>query len=179
MNPKIAEAVNEQINIEFGSAYLYLAVSAALDALAMPGAAHWMRVQTQEELNHAMIFMRYLIDRDEKVSFPAVKVAAPKIKCMADAFNAAGEHEKFVTNSINRLAALADSEKDFMFMNFLRFFFTEQLEEEKNTKAVTDRLKLAGDSHNAMLFIDAELATRPEAAPNPTGAMPAAAGPGA
>ncbi len=179
MNKKIVDALTEQVNIELGSAYLYLAISAALDNLAMPGAAHWMRVQTQEELNHAMLFMRYAIDRDEKISFPAVKIDAPKIKCMADAFTAANEHEKFVTGSINRLAALAADEKDFMFMNFLQYFFTEQLEEEKNTKAVVDKLKLAGDSHNAILFIDSELAARPEAAPNPTGSMLTASGRGA
>lgn len=179
LKKKMIDAISQQINVELGSAYLYLAISAKLENMSFPGGAHWMLTQTQEELNHAMLLMRYLIDRDSPVDFMNIKIEEPKLETLKDAFDAAYKHEVYVSGTINKLAALAAEEQDYMFMNFLQYFLSEQVEEEKNAKTIVDKLKLAGNSHDALLFIDAELATRAAVAPNPAGSMTLAKGAGA
>lgn len=165
LSKEMQKAISDQINYEIFSGYTYLAMSAALEGLKLPGAAHWMRIQADEELIHANIFYTYMMDSDASIDFAAIAKpkfsAASALTIFSDALN----HERIVTSRIKKLAALAMKEADFTTLTFLNFFLTEQVQEEKSAQQIIDRLTLGGESQQALLFIDAELALRPPATP--------------
>jgi ferritin len=157
---KMEQALNEQINAELYSAYLYLAMVAYFEAENLPGMASWMRVQTQEETTHAMKIFDFVIERGGRVVLTAIDEPAKEWKSPLAAFQAAYEHEQYVTGRINDLVNLAIAEKDHASNAFLQWFVTEQVEEETSVDTVVGQLKMAENAPGALFMIDRELGQR-------------------
>ena len=160
LSKKICEALNEQLNFELYSGYIYHSMRAALEGMNLPGSANWMDIQTQEEVAHSQKLFDYINERDGQVELEAIPKPQSEWKTARSIFEHAYKHEQIVTGRINNLADLAQTEKDFATANFLLWFIAEQVEEESNVKKIVDRLKLAGDAPQAMFMIDNELAQR-------------------
>ncbi len=156
----IETALNKQVNAELWSSYLYLAMEAHLRSVNLNGFAHWMRLQAQEELGHAIKIYDYIDERDGKISLTAI--AAPKgtWKTPLDVFQDTLKHERKVTGLIHDLAQLAEKEKDFATRNFLQWFVDEQVEEESTASNIVEQIKLAGKSSGALFILDRELGQR-------------------
>ncbi len=160
ISKKIEDASNDQIAAEFYSAHLYLAMSAYLESIDLPGFAHWMRIQYQEEVSHAMKIFDYLIERDGRAIIK--KFDAPQVewKSVQDVFDATYEHEQKVTGLMNNLVDIALAEKDHACHIFLQWFVNEQVEEEATAKGIIQQLKLLGDSKAGLFMVDRELGQR-------------------
>lgn len=157
-------ALNQQINEEYYSSYLYQAMVAYFEDNHLDGCAHWMRLQAQEEHDHALKIFDYVISRGGRVVLADVK-APPKDWTSAQAaFEAALAHEKIMTTNIAKLADLAQSEKDHATNNLMQWYVTEQVEEEANVDDILSKLKMVGGDGAGLFLIDRELKTRPAAA---------------
>jgi ferritin len=160
LNENVQEALNDQINAEIFSSYLYLSMQAYFESLSLKGFSNWMRVQVQEELVHAMKFYDFICERSGRAKLAAIEAPQFEWKSPADAFAAAYKHEQYITSRINELVNLALKEKDYATQTMLQWFVTEQVEEEANSSQIAGELKLIGDDKRALLMIDRELATR-------------------
>ena len=165
ISKSMIDAMNDQINAETYSAYLYLAMAAYFRDQALDGFATWMEVQAQEELTHAMKFYGQVSEREGRVILDAIDKPQAEWDSPLAAFEAAYEHEQKVSGMINDLVALARSEKDYASEVFLQWFVNEQVEEEASAKAVVDRLKLMGDSGQGLFMMDREMGQRTFTAP--------------
>lgn len=163
---KLATAINEQINFEFQSGYLYLSLANFWEEKGRKGVANWFRIQAQEERAHAEIFMTYIHDRDGVVKLEPI--AAPKAEwtSLAEAFADTLAHEREVTKRIHALYALAEEEKDYATRQKLNWYIAEQVEEEANVQDILDNLELVGNDGTGILQIDRELGQRTYTAPN-------------
>jgi len=171
LSAKMQKALNDQLNFEFFSAYLYFSMSAYFEAKGLRGSANWMRVQYQEELTHVDKFFDYILERGGKVTLGQIAKPANTWKTNLAAFQDALEHERKVTARIGRLVELARKENDHATENFLQWFVSEQVEEESSVEEVVDQLKLIGESGGGMYMLDRQLGARvftPPAAPNRT-----------
>ncbi len=157
---KIEGDFNQQIKHELESAYLYLAMAAYFDNAGYSGMARWMRAQVQEELTHAMRFYKHIIERGGEVRLYPLTIIEQKWGSPLKAFEAAYEHEKFITGRINELMKLAQSEGDYGSNSLLQWFVDEQVEEEDSTLKVIQDLRLLGDDGRALLMLDRELGQR-------------------
>ena len=167
LNKTVQDAINEQIKHEFYSAYLYLSMSAYCETINLPGFAHWMRVQYQEELAHALKFFDFVNDREGSVELQAIEQPPSEFQSPLDVFQRSLEHERKVSGLIHRLYEVALKEKDYPTQTLLQWFITEQVEEEKSASQVVEQLKLIANDGAALLLLDRELAARgtaPEAA---------------
>ena len=166
MDKKVATLLNSQINKEFYSAYLYLEFANYFERKGLAGFAHWYEVQAQEERDHAMLFYRFLLNNEEKVTLEAVE--APKTDAEGDSGSLAEglKHEKYVTALINDIYAAAYSVKDFRTMQFLDWFVKEQGEEEKNASDLITKYQLFGSDAKGLYMLDNELKARVYAAPS-------------
>jgi len=160
MGERLQEAINEQINKELYSAYLYLSMSAYCEAEGLSGFAAWMRAQAQEEVGHAMRFFDHVNARGGRVVLKAIDVPPPIWKSPLEMFEQVLEHERKVTGMINRLYQLALSENDYATQIELQWFITEQVEEEESAGAVVGQLKRIGDQPMGLLMLDKELGQR-------------------
>ncbi len=160
MKAKVVAAINTQIQEEFDSAYIYLAMSARLEDLKLPGAASWMRNQAQEEVVHAMKFFDFLIRRGESPELGALSKPKTEFSGIVEAFEMGLGHERHITACINELYDLAQSERDYPLQTLLHWFIDEQVEEEEAAEAILDSLRLAGDTGEALFMIDRELGLR-------------------
>ncbi len=160
LSEKILEALNEQINAEFYSAYLYLAMSAYFEAKNLKGFANWMRVQAQEETTHAMRIYDYVVERGGRVKLMVIEQPPAEWSSPLEAFEAAYNHEVKITGMINKLVNLAMEEKDHATYNMLQWFVAEQVEEEASTDEIVQKLKMLGKDSRGILMIDRELAQR-------------------
>ena len=160
ISPTIQNAINDQIKHEFYSSYLYLSMSAYFETLSLPGFASWMRVQSQEEHEHAMKFFDFVNDRDGSVELQALDQPPGEFQSPLDVFEHALAHERKVTALINRLYELALKENDYATQTLLQWFITEQVEEEKNASQIVEQLKMTGGDSTALLLLDRELAGR-------------------
>ena len=160
LSDKVESAMNDQFQMELESAYVYLAMSACAERQSFPGMAQWLRVQWQEELEHAMKFYTFMADRNAKIQFKAIDAPSVDYSSMLEVFETALEHERKVTRSINDLYALVIEEKDWASQAWLDWFATEQVEEEKNVGQVVDDLKRIGDDGNGLFVLDRELGNR-------------------
>jgi ferritin len=162
MNPKLEEAINEQINAELYSAYLYLSMSSWFDSTGLKGFAHWERIQAMEERDHALKFFDYVCARGGRVIMK--QIAAPPIswKTPQEAFETQLNHELKVTDLINTLVNLAMGEKDHATVQFLQWFVGEQVEEEENARTILDQLKMISQEKGVGLLymLDKEMGTR-------------------
>ena len=160
LNSKVEKALNEQVNAEFFSAYLYLAMVAYFQDKNLPGFANWMTVQNQEETFHAMKFFNYISERGGRVVLDAIEKPQFDWKSPLDAMEAAQKHEAYITERINNLVNIATEEKDHATKSFLNWFVDEQVEEEDNVNNVVQKLRLLGNDGGGMFMMDRDLATR-------------------
>jgi ferritin len=160
LSKTIQDAVNDQIRKEFASAYLYLAMSAHCEAVNLPGCAHWMRLQSQEEAGHAMKFFDYVSARGGRVTLQAIDQPLARVKSPLDMFQQTLEGERKVTEFIHQLYALAVKENDYPTQTMLQWFVTEQVEEEKTTAQIVEQWKLVGENGPALLLLDRQLGAR-------------------
>lgn len=157
---KIEEAFGEQIKHELESAYIYLSMAAYFDAEGFAGMGTWMRAQVQEEQTHAMRFYKHIVERGGHVKLHPLAMPPQDWKSPLTAFEAAYEHEQFITAKIDGLVKLAQAEGDHGSATMLQWFVDEQVEEEANASKVVQDLKLVGNDGRGILMIDRELGTR-------------------
>jgi ferritin len=157
---KVQKAINDQINKELYSAYLYLAMSVDAELKGLKGAGKWFRIQYQEETGHATKFMAYLLDQGAAVELEAIQKPPSTFASLQDMFERTLKHEQGVTKSINGLMDLAKGENDHATQILLQWYVTEQVEEEKNDHEVLALLKLAGSSAGTLIMIDKQLGKR-------------------
>ncbi len=162
LSKKLEKALNDQLNEELYSAYLYLAMSAYFEAEGLPGMAQWMRAQAKEEVGHAMKFFDYINERNGRVILQAVKNPPAEWKGVKDVFEQALKHEQHISQRIYDLMDLAHKEKDHATHEFLEWFVEEQVEEEKSVQDVLDKIKLVQDSPTGFYLLDQELGERKE-----------------
>ena len=153
-------ALNKQLNAEYYSSYLYLAMSAYFETIDLRGFASWMRVQSGEEMKHAMKFYDFIIDRDETVELTKVQQPPTEWKSALAAVEDAYEHEKEVTSAIYELVSLSTREKDYATYEMLQWFVKEQVEEEKSAHDIIQDIKRVEDVSTGLLYLDRELAKR-------------------
>jgi ferritin len=169
MSQRMADAINEQINKEFYSAHLYLAMAAQFQDMNLPGFANWMRVQFQEEEFHAMRFLDHLVGRGMRVQLKQIDGPPRDWDTALVIFTEAYDHEVKVTGMINDLVRIAMEENDFATQQFLQWYVAEQVEEEDNTSTARDKIKMVQDMPGGLYMLDQEMATRvftpPVAAP--------------
>jgi len=163
ISKEIQDALNEQIKNEYFSSYTYLSMAAYCESINMGGFANWMRLQSQEELGHAMRLFDYLLNRDGRVVLQSIGKPQTKFKSLKEMFEIVLDHEREVTGMINNLYEQAISENDHATTVELQWFIAEQVEEEKTAQEILDKLKLAGDSGSALLILDTQLAERSSA----------------
>ena len=160
MDKKVATLINDQINKEFFSAYLYLDMANYYEEKGLNGFATWFTKQAEEEQEHAMKFYAYLHDNGEKVTLKAIAAPNGKFKNVADPLKAALKHEQFVTASINTIYAAARKVNDYRTEQFLDWFIAEQAEEEKNAQELVDKIALFGDAGKGLYVLDKDLGAR-------------------
>lgn len=160
LEDKMQKALNDQINAELYSAYIYLSMAAFFEARDLGGFATWMKGQAQEEVEHAMRIFDYVYDRGGIVKLQAIDGPATDWDSPLAAFEAAYEHERHVTSLIHDLARKAEENDDYATRNMLDWFIDEQVEEESTADSIVQRLKLAGDNSGALLLLDRELGQR-------------------
>ncbi len=156
----VGDALNEQINAEFHSAYLYLSMSAYFLSEGLAGYANWMRIQYQEELAHATRFFDYVNERGGTVKLTPIGEVQVEFLGVVDAFERTLVHEKIVTGLIDRLMDIAIHESDHATKSFLQWFVDEQVEEEANVEQILHNLKLIKGEGQGMLMMDREMQTR-------------------
>ena len=145
MDAKVHELLNQQINKEFYSAYLYLDFSNYFKAVGLDGFANWYMIQAQEERDHAMLFLKFLQNNGEKVELGVVDKPDKNLTNLMDPLKAGLEHEKYVTSLINDIYAAAYDVKDFRTMQFLDWFVKEQLEDDKNADDMIKKMEIFGN----------------------------------
>ncbi len=160
LNKKIAQLVNEQVNKELYSGYLYLDFANYYADEGLDGFAHWYEVQAQEERDHAMMMRRYLIDNGIRVTFGAIAQPDKKFADLTAPLKAGFEHEQYVTSLINNIYAEAFAIKDFKTMQFLDWFIKEQGEEEKNAEDMLKKFELFGHDAKGLYALNQELLAR-------------------
>ncbi len=160
IDAKMAQALNEQINKEMYSAYLYMSMSAYSNKTGLKGFANWFMVQYHEEMFHAMKLYEYIQRQGADVRLEAIKAPPVEFSSQLDMFTKTLTHEQYITSSINELMELAISKKDHATQIFLEWYVTEQVEEEENDNDIIAQLKLIGDNAHALLMLDRELAAR-------------------
>ena len=166
MNEKVRDLLNDQINKELYSAYLYLEFSNYFDDRGLDGFANWYMIQAQEERDHAMLFYQYLKNENQKVTLKAIDKPDKKIECDIDVLRAGLEHEEYVTSLINNIYAAAYDVKDFRTMQFLDWFVKEQGEEETNANDLITKMELFGSDPKSLYMLNQELSARIYSAPS-------------
>jgi len=156
----LENALNEQINAEFHSAYIYLSMSSYFLSVGLGGYANWMRVQYQEELAHATRFFDYVNERGGRVKLSPIQEVQVDFTGIVDAFQKTLEHEQVVTGMIDHLMDLAIQESDHATKSFLQWFIDEQVEEEANVEQILNNLKLINGEGQGLLMMDREMQTR-------------------
>jgi ferritin len=171
LSKRMQEALNEQINAEYYSAYLYLSMAAYAETMNLKGFANWFRVQNQEEMVHVMKFFTFVVDRRGQVELKAIEAPPTTWESPLAVFEATLKHEQHVTGLINRLMDLAREEHDNATHSLLQWFINEQVEEESSADEIVQKLKLIGNEPSGLYLLDRDLATR-TFVPPPTGNAP-------
>lgn len=160
ISKKMEDALNEQVNAELYSAYMYLSMESYFKAQNLNGFANWMRVQTQEEVAHAMKIYDFINERGGRVTLKAIEGPPTEWDSALVVFKAAYEHEQKVTGLINDLVDLAIKEKDHATNSFLQWFVNEQVEEESTADEIVQQLKMMENAPGGMFMLDRELGQR-------------------
>jgi ferritin len=156
----IEDAMNDQLNFELRSAYNYLAMSSYCEAENLSGFAHWLRTQAQEEVDHAMRFYTFIVDRGGRVKLQDLGTPAAEFGSLLEVFEQSLDNERAVTRAINELYTLTTKEQDYASQAFLNWFVTEQVEEEKTVESIIDDLKRVGDAGDALYILDKDVGGR-------------------
>ena len=156
----IQEAINNQINAELFSAYLYKSMSAYLQSENLTGMAAWMDLQAQEEMQHAMKFYDYLVERGGRVKLLSIDEPEYEWGSPLEIFEASYKHEQYITERINNLVDLSMQEKDHATGIMLQWFVSEQVEEEAGVDEIVQKIKMISDSKHGMYMLDKELGGR-------------------
>ena len=160
LNDTIQEALNRHINEEFYASYLYLSMSAYCESVDLPGFAHWLRIQSQEEYAHAMNLFDFVQDRQGRVTLFPIEQPTVEFGSVLDIMEATLSHEQEVSRLINRLYELASQQSDYPTQVHLQAFITEQIEEEKAASDIVAKLRMIGEDSSSLLMLDTELAAR-------------------
>ncbi len=160
ISKKIEQALNEHMNEEIFSAYLYLSMASYFEAMSLDGFAQWMKIQATEELSHASKFYNFIVERGGKVTLTGITGPETDWDSPSAAFEGALSHEEKITSLINALVDLATDEKDHAAVIFLQWFVTEQIEEESTAGKIIDQLKLLENQPGGIYHLDKELGTR-------------------
>ncbi len=168
LNEKVSALLNEQVNKELYSAYLYLEFSNFYTEQGLDGFANWYKIQAQEERDHAMLFVDYMHQNGAKVTYEAIDKPEAKLNENIDPLKAGLEHEIYVTGLINTIYDAAHSVKDYRTMQFLDWFVKEQGEEEANASELVKKMELYGSDARGLYLLDNELAGRVYSAPSLT-----------
>ena len=158
MNKTLVDAINKQLNYEFESAHVYLAMQAYVATLGLEGFENWLGVQYEEEVFHARKFVTYLNERGANVVITGFETPKAEFTSLLDVFETALEHEKGVTARINNLMKIAHEVNDYAAISFLQWYVDEQVEEEDNFNKLIDKIKLVGGP--GLYMLDKELLTR-------------------
>ncbi len=157
---QVLNEMNDQIKHELYSAYLYLSMAAHFEAENLLGFAQWMKAQSKEELAHAMKFYEFIHDRNGRVTLQGIDQPPSQFGDPASIFQQSFEHEQFITGRIDNIYEVAQKEKDYAAISFLKWFVDEQVEEEKNVTQILETLKLVGNNPAGLFMIDRQLAAR-------------------
>jgi ferritin len=157
---RLQEEFNEQIKYELYSAYMYMAMSAYCSDRNLSGFAHWMRMQAEEEVDHAMRFYNFLLERGGRVELQAIDRPPVEYGSPLQVMEKSLEHERFVTSRINQLYDVAVEEADHPAAVMLQWFITEQVEEEATIDEIVQRMKMFGEEGPALLMVDSQLGAR-------------------
>ena len=168
MNARVFAAINDQINSEFQASYTYLAMSGFCDRLKFLGAAKWLRMQSEEERQHAMKLFDFVLARDGAVELKALAQPTVTFESLPAVFEQTLAHEQAVTAQINGLYELCFTEKAFAEMTELQWFLTEQVEEEKTAREIVTKFRLVKGDPAAILDMDRDLGSRATPAPPTT-----------
>ncbi|MBE6020952.1 MAG: ferritin [Clostridiales bacterium] len=168
MNPKVVELLNDQINKELYSAYLYLDIANYYDEMDLDGYSNYYMIQAQEERDHALLFMKYMQSNGLKVTLEAIAKPDKVFDSVLAPLEVAAEHERYVTALINAIYHEAHEAKDYRTMKFLDWFVDEQMEEEDNADSMVNRYKLFGQDPRGLYLLDQEYAARVYTAPSLT-----------
>ena len=160
VSKKMIDALNNHMNEEFYSSYLYLAMAAHFEDKNLNGFANWFKLQSQEEYGHAMKFYGYINQVRGKVNLKAIKAPKSSWKSIVEAFKQTFDHEKHITSLINKLVGQAMQEKDYATNNFLQWFVNEQVEEEATVEEIINKLEMIGDAKSGLFMLDRELGSR-------------------
>jgi len=166
LDAKVVKLLNQQVNKEFYSAYLYLDFSNYYYDQELNGFGNWYRIQAQEERDHAMLFLQYLQNNGEKVELEAIAKPAVELKDNKTVLEEGLKHERYVTSLIHDIYEAAYSVKDFRTMQFLDWFVKEQGEEENNADGLIKKFELYGNDPRSLYMLDSEMAARVYAAPS-------------
>ena len=166
MDKKVHKLLNQQINKEFYSAYLYLDFSNWFSSKGLDGFANWYLIQAQEERDHAMLFYKYLQNESQPVFLEAIAKPDKVFENGMDVLKAGLEHEEYVTSLINDIYSAAEKVKDYRTMQFLDWFIKEQGEEENNADSLIKKFELYGSDPRSLYMLDSEMAARVYAAPS-------------
>ena len=168
MNDKIKALLNEQINKELYSAYLYVDIANHYDELDLDGYANYYMIQAQEERDHALLFMKYMQNNGWKVTLEAIAKPDKTYEGILDPLEVAAEHERYVTSLINAIYHECYEARDYRTMKFLDWFVDEQMEEEDNADSMINRYKLFGSDPKGLYALDQEYGGRVYTAPSLT-----------
>lgn len=160
LSKTMQDALNKQINEELASAYIYLSMAAYCESINLPGIAHWMRAQTNEEMEHAMKFYGFVHSRGGRVVLEAIEKPPAEFEGPTDVFEKTLAHEQYITGCIHDLYAKAMKENDYASLSTLQWFVDEQVEEEENATQILELLKMIGDKGQALVMLDRQLAQR-------------------
>lgn len=160
LQPRVKEALTDQINKELYSAYLYLSMASYFQSIQLKGAAAWMKIQAKEEMGHAMKIFSFIEDRLDVVELKAIERPNANWDSPLGAFEAALKHEQEITSSINNIVRIARDESDFATESFLKWFVDEQIEEEAQVDDIVQKLKMIEKSTAGLFFLDSQLGKR-------------------
>ena len=166
LNEKVSKLLNEQINHEFYSAYLYMDFANYYEENGLEGFANWYMIQAQEERDHALLFLKYLQNNGGKVTLEAIGKPDKDLTDKMTVLKYGLEHEQYITSTIHNIYDAAYDVRDFRTMQFLDWFVKEQGEEEKNAEDMIKKMELFGDDAKALYMLNAEMAARVYSAPS-------------
>ena len=160
LSKTLEKALNEQVNKEYYSAFLYLSMSSYFESTNLLGMAAWMRTQYEEEIMHALKIFDMVVDMEGKVDLKPIEGPPMKFESPLDVFTKTLEHERKVTGMINNIYSLAREENNYAVQSALQWFIDEQVEEEKSALEIVQQLKMIGDETTPLLMLDSKLGSR-------------------
>jgi ferritin len=162
LSKTMQDALNEQIKEELASAYIYLSMAAYCESINLPGFAHWMRGQSNEEMEHARKFYGYIHERGGRVVLQAIDQPPIEFEGPISVFEKTLAHEQYITGRIHKLYGMAVEEKDYASLGILQWFVDEQVEEESTATEILELLKMVGEKGQGLIMLDRQLAQRGE-----------------